>query len=1147
MLQKFGMNDAKPASTPMETHKHLTADVEGEEVDVHHYRSMIGSLMYLTASRPDIMFAVCVCAMFQVRPKESHLHAVKRIFKYLKGQPRLGLWYPNDSSFDLVAYTDSDYGGANLDRKSTSGGCQFLGGRLVSWQCKKQTTVSQSTTEAEYIVASQCCSQVLWIQNQMQDYGLSFLQTPIYIDNNSALSIVNNPVKHSKTKHIEIKYHFIRDCNEKKIIQVLKVHTDDQYADVFTKAFDVGRVFIATLSMDSMCFIKDHNKVGYFKKDANSEGFDDILDFLASSHIAYAATINPIIYIQHMNDFWSNAVIQEANGVKIIQTTICGQALTLTPAKIRFHLQLNDEGGITMLKPSVIMEAFERMGYTGSRTSLKYLKGKFCPQWRFFVHTLLHCFSKKTTSFGEFSSSIASAMVCLATKQRPAEGSNDQFTPLFSTMMRVNHPQGEASGLQPTQPSIPSDDLPTPITTTIPQSLEKTPTPTLKKYQRKNRGAPSSSGSKPNEPISHQLEHSPSDNIQRETHGVMPHSSIKKDSLNIAKTPTTATPIEKSKGGPRCQETKGTSSASARLKTGVKKLKDPVMEVNTPKPGEGRFSQKELMENFTTIAKDLKAFERNFFVHDEKHSSHESRLDTLEELATAQHDLLKLHEAQLVKQAKVIQAQGATIASMKGTIRALRRRYNTLVAFTKGERRSEFKGEPEKDRVVGNEPMNTENSELPDEVPEIVMETGVKGETEEGVNEETKVVSEPVVDAVGTGAESQVEVNEDDLTIAQLLVKMPEVVQPIKGVVIKEPEVKKKIKIPVDPKDKGKKKIVEENLTESDDEEMGFKSVVNPVTEDVITDELILQLEEEEEKKRKEELARIAERDRIEAEKMQEEWNKEETEVEKKKPVKKTQKKTISKAMTEKRRIMVRYLSGALGKPVQYFSRWNLEEIENKYNFTREAMHLEAMEEQHVETEEVALVQRKRKRDQIEDQVTAKSNPEVDEEIIKETVADPVQTVVQGIEKGIEKEAKKEAEKEAEKEKKVEGIESPKPKRKKSIAKKPKMSKEIEEPSNVSMWIFFENNQMDYFKVFRSDGTNEVFANHLGIFRKLSKGDLKKMYEIPCTKEIEDFEEARMLVEDLKMMFAFSKTKAALKKNRKRDQNDSIGEGKVIS
>ena len=167
---------------------------------------MIGSLMYLTASRPDIMFAVCVCARFQVKPKQSHLQAVKRIFRYLKGPPRLGLWYPQDSPFELLAYMDSDYGGANLDRKSTSGGCQFLGAKLVSWQCKKQTTISTSTAEAEYVDASSCYSQVLWIQNQMLDYGTNFMNTPICIDDNSAISIVNNPVKHSKTKHIEIRF-----------------------------------------------------------------------------------------------------------------------------------------------------------------------------------------------------------------------------------------------------------------------------------------------------------------------------------------------------------------------------------------------------------------------------------------------------------------------------------------------------------------------------------------------------------------------------------------------------------------------------------------------------------------------------------------------------------------------------------------------------------------------------------------------------------------------------------------------------------------------------------------------------------------------------------------------------------------------------
>ncbi|GKF17212.1 uncharacterized mitochondrial protein-like protein [Tanacetum coccineum] len=138
-----------------------TKDENSEEVDVHMYRSMIGSLMYLTSSRPDIMFALCACARYQVNPKVSHLHAVKRIFRYLKSQPKLCLWYPKDSLFDLVAYTDSDYAGASLDRKSTTRGCQFLGSRLISWQCKKQTVVENSTIEAEYVTTSSCCRQVL--------------------------------------------------------------------------------------------------------------------------------------------------------------------------------------------------------------------------------------------------------------------------------------------------------------------------------------------------------------------------------------------------------------------------------------------------------------------------------------------------------------------------------------------------------------------------------------------------------------------------------------------------------------------------------------------------------------------------------------------------------------------------------------------------------------------------------------------------------------------------------------------------------------------------------------------------------------------------------------------------------------------------
>nr|GEY83564.1 hypothetical protein [Tanacetum cinerariifolium] len=159
ILKKFNYSNVKSASTLVDLEKPLVKDRDANDVDVHIYRSMIGSLIYLIASRPDIMFAVCACARFQVTQKTSHLVAVKRIFRYLKGKPTLGLWYPRDSPFELVAYTDSDYAGATQDRKSTTGGCQFLGNRLISWQCKKQTVVATSTTKVEYVVAASCYGQ----------------------------------------------------------------------------------------------------------------------------------------------------------------------------------------------------------------------------------------------------------------------------------------------------------------------------------------------------------------------------------------------------------------------------------------------------------------------------------------------------------------------------------------------------------------------------------------------------------------------------------------------------------------------------------------------------------------------------------------------------------------------------------------------------------------------------------------------------------------------------------------------------------------------------------------------------------------------------------------------------------------------------
>jgi hypothetical protein len=161
MLKMFGMNEAKPISTPMGTNGNLDSDASGNMVDQKLYRSIIGSLLYVTASKPDVMLSVCMCARFQALPRESYLKATKRILRYLKHTQNVGLWYPKGAKFELVGYLDSDYAGCKVERKSTSGTCQLLGRSLVSWSSKKQNNVALSTAEAEYISTGSCCVQIL--------------------------------------------------------------------------------------------------------------------------------------------------------------------------------------------------------------------------------------------------------------------------------------------------------------------------------------------------------------------------------------------------------------------------------------------------------------------------------------------------------------------------------------------------------------------------------------------------------------------------------------------------------------------------------------------------------------------------------------------------------------------------------------------------------------------------------------------------------------------------------------------------------------------------------------------------------------------------------------------------------------------------
>jgi hypothetical protein len=215
MLKKFDMANAKPIKTSMAVNGHLDLNEDGKPVDQKVYRSMIRSLLYLYASRPDIMLSVCMCAIFEANPKECHLVAIKRIFRYLVHTPNLGLWYPKGSTFDLFGYSDSDYAGCKVDRKSTTGTCQFLGRSLVSWSSKKQNSVALSTAEAEYVAAGACCAQLLWMRQTLNDFGCEYKKIPLLCDNESAIKLANNTVQHSKTKHIDITHHFLRDHEAK--------------------------------------------------------------------------------------------------------------------------------------------------------------------------------------------------------------------------------------------------------------------------------------------------------------------------------------------------------------------------------------------------------------------------------------------------------------------------------------------------------------------------------------------------------------------------------------------------------------------------------------------------------------------------------------------------------------------------------------------------------------------------------------------------------------------------------------------------------------------------------------------------------------------------------------------------------------------
>ncbi|GJW06514.1 retrovirus-related pol polyprotein from transposon TNT 1-94 [Tanacetum coccineum] len=233
-LKKYGFHSCDPVDTPMVEKSKLDEDKEGKAVDLSHYRGMIGTLLYLIANRPDLQF-------------------VKRIFRYLRGTVNRGLWYPKDYSIALTAFADADHAGCQDIRHSTSGSMQFLGDRLVSWSSKRQKNTAISSTEAEYIAMSGCCAQILWMRSQLTDYSLGFNKIPMYYDIKNAIDLCCNNVQHSRSKHIDIRFHFIKEHVENGVIELYFVNTEYQLADIFTKALAKERIkfLINKLGMQS--------------------------------------------------------------------------------------------------------------------------------------------------------------------------------------------------------------------------------------------------------------------------------------------------------------------------------------------------------------------------------------------------------------------------------------------------------------------------------------------------------------------------------------------------------------------------------------------------------------------------------------------------------------------------------------------------------------------------------------------------------------------------------------------------------------------------------------------------------------------------------------------------------------------------------
>ncbi|KAI3698005.1 hypothetical protein L6452_31114 [Arctium lappa] len=908
--------------------------------------------------------------------------------------------------------------------------------------------------------------------------------------------------------------------------------------------------------MASMAFIDEHNEIAMLQKPKQAEGFHQIVDFLKSSHIAHALTVAPTIYIEHQRQFWANATIVAENGVQMIKTRICDQSLTVTEEVIRISLRLDDASGITSIPYDELFSTLSKMGYQGQMGIFKFFKAKFSPQWRFFAHTLMHCISKKTTGWSQFSSPIAYALVCLSTTRkfnfsqmifhdlvsnldnkksffmyprfvqevinheltdipqpvgvyvpkppkgkvfsnmrRSAGDSEGVDTPLFSTMMVVSQTtEGMAAGSRPPLDHPTASQAQPSHSKTIPQSLLAKPTsPITHTYKRKQvKKAPSLLVPESPKPISPLRENSPLENIHRETTGVSPNP---KEVLSEEEVEHMGDEADTTPAS--TEEESGNINKTSPMAT----LNEQSFEGPWCQETKGVDSASARQKTSTSKRSNDPSIGGNTPGEGEDRYNYEELMETMGNI-----------NQDVIKQGKEIEELKLVILSQQVQITKLKKLVMKLVQKQKRKqfvlRRRKFEKDAPKKGEINMEEA-TREGELEKEKVEV---EGEREAEKESVSGQLEAVTD---NAAETSQAAVTELSPTEVEVAETLIKAKNDTPKAKGVIINEGGAKKREKKEMDAeaKNKGKAKMVES------DQPVKKQKLVE-------SDEALARKMQEE--MEKEERAQV-EKDREMAKALAAELNKTyqkglETEKAKQRAIS-LRKAMIAKSSAKKRRPsqtylatqernkMITFLRSAIGVKKEMFVKMNFDQIRDLYE--KEMGKLKSNEKDRVEFEKKAKesndIDMNQPFPESEEGTPIKEMAEKKEEKNKEETLVQVQKILKRTKMMAKRKKNKkprvvEEQKVAEEEVAPESSNQQESSTKNDVSLYMVVMDKVPEPISaepvgvkppeVIHWDILTVDEKEYIRLKRKDDQYEVFNTWVKIVRTCSRSDIEEMFDI---------------------------------------------------